>query len=63
MVGEKELLMEYPGTSCARPKSWTTSGPENPDRRGNNVELYISYLRRKTNAAGPPSSTPCVASA
>lgn len=28
--------------------------PGNSGRSGNNVELYISYLRRKISPAGPP---------
>jgi len=28
--------------------------PDNSGRGGNNVELHISYLRQKLNAAGPP---------
>lgn len=49
-----QLLMENPGTVMRKDEIANHVWPGNPARGGSNVELYISYLRRKINPAGPP---------
>jgi two-component system, OmpR family, response regulator len=48
------LLMENPGVVVSKSEIAKRLWPHNSDRGGNNVELHISYLRQKLNAAGPP---------
>lgn len=48
------LLMQNPGNVVRKDEIVNHVWPGTPGRGGNNVELYISYLRRKINAAGPP---------
>ncbi|SDP85091.1 two-component system, OmpR family, response regulator [Arthrobacter sp. ok909] len=49
-----QLLMQDPGNVVRKDEIMNQIWPGTPGRGGNNVELYISYLRRKINAAGPP---------
>lgn len=49
-----QLLMQNPGNVLRKEEIANHVWPGTPGRGGNNVELYISYLRRKINAAGPP---------
>ena len=49
-----QLLMQNPGNVLRKEEIANHVWPGNPDRGGSNVELYISYVRRKINAAGPP---------
>ena len=46
--------MQNPGNVVRKEEIVNHVWPGIPGRGGNNVELYISYLRRKINAAGPP---------
>ncbi|MEV8042144.1 response regulator transcription factor [Arthrobacter sp. NPDC080082] len=49
-----ELLMQNPGNVVRKDEIADHVWPDTPGRSGTNVELYISYLRKKINAAGPP---------
>jgi two-component system OmpR family response regulator len=49
-----QLLMQNTGNVVRKEEIANHVWPANPGRGGSNVELYISYLRRKINAAGPP---------
>lgn len=48
------LLMENPGVVVSKGEMAKHVWPDNRERGGNNVELHISYLRQRLNAAGPP---------
>lgn len=49
-----QLLMENAGIVVPKDEIANHVWPGKLDRGANNVELYISYLRRKINPAGPP---------
>lgn len=48
------LLMENPGVVVSKGEMAKHVWPDNRERGANNVELHISYLRQRLNAAGPP---------
>ncbi|MFC8411740.1 response regulator transcription factor [Arthrobacter sp. NPDC057259] len=48
------LLMQNPGRVISKGELANRIWPDNNVRGANNVELHISYLRQRINAAGPP---------
>lgn len=49
-----QLLMQDPGNVVRKDEIMNQLWPGTRGQGANNVELYVSYLRRKINAAGPP---------